>query len=169
MFYVNKVSLCETFDEVLKVSKQIFDYVLGELEKKKEEEKEMESNESFGGGTGADLEDVRDDWYDEDGNMTEPDEDGSDVESHQVRPEGMSGGGSQMGTGESEITETADSLERALKNLAVMEGLENHYLELPDVDTDQIIIDNEVIHAICDAHFTGMREDYAEKSKIPCS
>ena len=29
-----------------------------------------------------------------------------------------------------------------------MEGLENHYLELPDVDIDQIIIDNEVIHAI---------------------
>ena len=174
---VDRVAQCETFQDVLEVSKDIYEYCMEEIEKRKQEQEteqeaglEMDSGDGQNsGGTGSELEDVRDDWYDEDGNMTEPDEDGSDVESHQVMPEGMSGGGSQMGTGESEITETADSLERALKNLAVMEGLENHYLELPDVDTDQIIIDNEVIHAICDAHFTEMREDYAEKSKIPGS
>ena len=173
---VDRVAACETFQDVLEVSKDIYKYCMEEIEKRKQEQEteqeaglDMDNGGGQSGGTGSELEDVRDDWYDEDGNMTEPDEDGSDVESHQVMPEGMSGGGSQMGTGESEITETAESLERALKNLAVMEGLENHYLELPDVDTDQIIIDNEVIHAICDAHFTGMREDYAEKSKIPSS
>ena len=174
---VDRVAACETFQDVLEVSRDIYNYCMEEIEKRKQEQEteqeaglEMDSGDGQNsGGTGSELEDVRDDWYDEDGNMTEPDEDGSDVESHQIRPEGMSGGGSQMGTGGSEIAETAESLERALKNLAVMEGLENHYLELPDVDTDQIIIDNEVIHAICDAHFTGMREDYAEKSKIPGS
>ena len=170
---VDRVAACETFQDVLEVSEDIYKYCMEEIEKRKQEQEteqeaglEMDNGGGQSGGTGSELEDVRDDWYDEDGNMTEPDEDGSDIESHQVRPEGMSGGGSQMGTGESEIAETAESLERALKNLAVMEGLENHYLELPDVDTDQIIIDNEVIHAICDAHFTGMREDYAERSKV---
>ena len=129
---VDRVASCETFQDVLEVSKDIYEYCMEEIEKRKQEQEteqeaglEMDNGEGQnGGGTGSELEDVRDDWYDEDGNMTEPDEDGSDVESHQIRPEGMSGGGSQMGTGESEITEPADSLESALKNLAVMEGLE---------------------------------------------
>ena len=171
---VDRVGSCETFKDVLEVSKLIYEYCLEEIKKKKEEEKteqeaelDMEGGDGqSGGGSGAELEDVRDDMYDEDGNPTEPDEDGSDVESHQVIPEGRSSGGVQMGTGESEIAETAESLERALKSLAVMEGIENHYLELPDVDTDQIIIDNDVIHAICNAHFESIRNDFEEKSKI---
>ena len=173
---VDRVAACETFQDVLEVSKDIYKYCMEEIEKRKQEQEteqeaglEMDNGDGQNsGGTGSELEDVRDDWYDEDGNPTEPDEDGSDVESHQVRPEGM-GGGSQMGIGESKIAETAESLERALKNLAVMEGLENHYLELPDVDTDQIIIDNDVIHAICNAHFESIRNDFEEKSKIPGS
>ena len=48
-----------------------------------------------------------------------------------------------------------------------MEGIENRYLEIPDVDTDQIIIDNDVIHAICDAHFESTRNDFEDKSKMP--
>ena len=171
---VDRVAACETFQDVLEASKLIYKYCLDEIEKRKEEEKTEQQAEldleggdgQSGGGSGAELEDVRDDMYDEDGNPTEPDEDGSDVESHQVIPEGRSSGGIQMGTGESEIAETAESLERALKSLAVMEGIENHYLELPDVDTDQIIIDNDVIHAICNAHFESIRNDFEEKSKI---
>ena len=172
---VDRVGSCETFKDVLEVSKLIYEYCLDEIEKRKEEEKteqqaelELEGGDGqSGGGSGAELEDVRDDMYDEDGNLTEPDEDGSDVESHQVIPEGASSSGIQMGTGESEIAETAESLERALKSLAVMEGIENRYLEIPDVDTDQIIIDNDVIHAICDAHFECTRNDFEEKSKMP--
>ena len=171
---VDRVAACETFQDVLEVSKLIYEYCLDEIEKRKEEEKTEQQAEldleggdgQSGGGSGAELEDVRDDMYDEDGNPTEPDEDGSDVESHQVIPEGRSSGGVQMGTGESEIAETAESLERALKSLAVMEGIENRYLEIPDVDTDQIIIDNDVIHAICAAHFESIRNDFEEKSKI---
>ena len=165
---VDRVAACETFQDVLEVSKLIYEYCLDEIEKRKEEEKTEQQAEldleggdgQSGGGSGAELEDVRDDMYDEDGNPTEPDEDGSDVESHQVIPEGASSSGIQMGTGESEIAETAESLERALKSLAVMEGIENRYLEIPDVDTDQIIIDNDVIHAICDAHFECTRNDF---------
>ena len=164
MFYVNKVSLCETFDEVLEVSKQIFDYVLGEMEKKKEEEKEMETeNSSFGGGTGADLEDVRDDWYDEDGDLI--DEDGEDVDeeenSSQVKTE--MGGGSNtnqaIDLSDEIVSETAESLEEALKNLANTHGRENVYLELPELDIDELIIDNKVIHALCETAASNIPEN----------
>ena len=163
MFYVNKVSLCETFEEVLKVSKQIFDYVLGELEKKKEEEKEMETeNASFGSGTGADLEDVRDDWYDEDGNfIDEDDEDDEEGNSPQVKTE--MGGGSNINQdidlSEEIVSETAESLEEALKNLANTHGRENVYLELPELDIDELIIDNKVIHALCETAASDIPEN----------
>ena len=32
--------------------------------------------------------------------------------------------------------------------------------------TDQIIIDNEVIHGLCDTHFTDIRNDFEERTKI---
>jgi len=166
MFYVNKVSLCETFDEVLKVSKQIFDYVLGELEKKKEEEKEMESNESFGGGTGADLEDVRDDWYDEDGNMTESDEDGDEEGEAPVQVTTEMGRGSDtnepIDLSEEVVSETAESLEEALKNLANTTGRENVYLEIPKLDINELIIDNQIIHSLCKATASDIPENDSE-------
>ena len=170
MFYVNKVSLCETFDEVLKVSKQIFDYVLGELEKKKEEEKEMESNESFGGGTGADLEDVRDDWYDEDGNMTEPDEDGDEEGEAPIQVTTETGRGSDtnepIDLSEEVVSETAESLEEALKNLANTTGRENVYLEIPKLDINELIIDNQIIHSLCKATASDIPENDSEMPEL---
>ena len=166
MFYVNKVSLCETFDEVLEVSKQIFDYILGEL-KKKEEEKEMETeNASFGSGTGADLEDVRDNWYDEDGDLI--DEDGEDVDEEENSPQVKTemGGGSNtnqaIDLSDEIVSETAESLEEALKNLANTHGKENVYVELPELDIDELIIDNKVIHALCETTASNIPENDLE-------
>ena len=81
---VDRVAACETFQDVLEVSKDIYKYCMEEIEKRKQEQEteqeaglEMDNGDGqSSGGTGAELEDVRDDWYDEDGNMTEPDEDG---------------------------------------------------------------------------------------------
>ena len=121
MFYVNKVSLCETFDEVLEVSKQIFDYVLGELEKKKEEEEQQQQSQQsmpFSGDSGDGEPTPWDDWDDED---AEDDEDADEEEGEapvQVKTQ-MGGTGSQsIDLSEEVVSETAESLEEALKNLA---------------------------------------------------
>ena len=165
MFYVNKVSLCETFDEVLKVSKQIFDYILGELEKKKEEEeKEKESQQSmpFSGNSGDGEPSPWDDWDDED-----DDEDADEEEGEapvQVKTQ-MGGTGAQsIDLSEEVVSETAESLEEALKNLANTGGRENVYVELPKLDIDELIIDNEVIHALCK---TAASEIPVNDSEVP--
>jgi len=166
MLYVNKVSLCETFDEVLKVSKEIFDYVLGELEKKKEEEKEMET-EQLDMNLSGNSEDGEgtpwDDWSDVD------DEDGDDTDEEgeaPIRVKTEMGGGSNMNQSidlsEEVVSETAESLEEALKNLANTHGRENIYLELPKLDIDELIIDNEIIHALCKTAATEIPENDAE-------
>ena len=159
MFYVNKVSLCETFEDVLKVSKEIFDYCLAELEKKREEEKEME-NEQLGMPFSGNSEDGEDSlWYDdgEDG-------DGEDGEEGEVETQ------MQVGTGngsEGSITdqpldvtsETADSLEQALRGLANTEGRENVYLEMPKLNIEEFVIENELIHNLCKSSVNNLPED----------
>ena len=63
----------------------------------------------------------------------------------------MGGTGSQsIDLSEEVVSETAESLEEALKNLANTHGRENVYLELPELDIDELIIDNKVIHALCE-------------------
>ena len=160
MFYVNKVSLCETFDEVLKVSKQIFDYILGELEKKKEEEEQQQQSQQsmpFSGNSGDGEPSPWDDWDDED-----DDEDADEEEGEapvQVKTQ-MGGTGSQsLDLSEEVVSETAESLEEALKNLANTHGRENVYLELPELDIDELIIDNKVIHALCETAASNIPEN----------
>ena len=167
MFYVNKVSLCETFDEVLKVSKQIFDYILGELEKKKEEEeKEKESQQSmpFSGNSEDGEPTPWDDWGDED-----DDEDADEEEGEapvQVKTQ-MGGTGSQsLDLSEEVVSETAESLEEALKNLANTQGRENVYLELPKLDIDELIIDNELIHNLCKTAVSEIPENDSEMPEL---
>ena len=165
MLYVNKVSLCETFDEVLKVSKEIFDYVLGELEKKKEEEKEMET-EQLDMNLSGNSEDGEgtpwDDWGDEDGEDT--DEEGEVPIQVKTEMGGGSNTNQPINLSDEIVSETAESLEEALKNLANTQGRENVYLELPKLDIDELIIDNEIIHALCKTAATEIPEN---DSKMP--
>ena len=168
---VDRVGSCETFQDVLEVSKLIYEYCLDEIEKRKQEQEteqdsefEMEGNQNGqGSGSGFDEgEDGEGSSEDAESLLEEESGDGDNGESQEAK---SFGGG--MGIGKSDsMVETAESLEQSIKNLASMDGLENHYLELPDVDIDQIIIDNEVIHGLCDVHFMEIRNDLEERSKI---
>ena len=168
---VDRVGSCETFKDVLEVSKLIYEYCLEEIKKKKEEEKteqesefEIEGNQD-GQGSGSGFDEGEEgEGSSEDTESLFEEESGEDDNGESQEAKSLGGG---MGTGETDsMVETAESLEQSIKNLANMNGLENHYLEIPDVDTDQIIIDNDVIHGLCDAHFACIHKDFVEKSKI---
>ncbi len=160
MFYVNKVSLCQTFEDVLKVSKEIFDYCLAELEKKREEEKEMENEQldmNLSGNSEEDGEGTP--WYDD-----MDDEDGEESEEGEVETEMQvgTGNGLQGSTTDQPLdvtSETADSLEQALRGLANTEGRENVYLEIPKLNIDDFVVDNQLIHSLCEMAVNGLPED----------
>ena len=168
---VDRVGSCETFQDVLEVSKLIYEYCLDEIEMKKQEQEteqdsefEMEGNQD-GQGSGSGFDEGEDGEGSSEDAESLFEEESSDDDNGESQEAKSLGGG--MGTGKTDsMVETAESLEQSIKNLANMNGLENHYLELPNVDTDQIIIDNEVIHGLCDAHFADIRKDFEEKSKI---
>ena len=104
--FVARTDVAETFEEVLQIAVDVHEFSKSEQvmeapvsaaqdsetestdgeqsEQQEQTEAQVESSEdqpnTQGGASssgGADLEDVRDDWYDEDGNLTEPEEEGS--------------------------------------------------------------------------------------------
>ena len=149
---VSKIALAETFEEVLKLSEELYRMCKEELERQKKEREEVENDmgmdmgdEGFGGiptGEKGELEEEK-----------EVDLDYQQPQSQEPTIEEIedlidnSGGmtGSDLEKEEPEV-ETADALEEAIKGLVNNAGRENHYIELPKIDVNKVIINNEEIH-----------------------
>ena len=157
--FVARTDVAETFEEVLQIAVDVhefskFEQVMeapataaqesetensdGEQSEQQEQtEAQVESSEdqpnSQGGASssgGVDLDDVRDDWYDEDGNLTEPEDEG--------------GAGSQGG----DTSETQRAFDNAAENLSSRHyGRNVRYIEISDkVDIDNHVVDCKVLH-----------------------
>ena len=75
-------------------------------------------------------------------------------------------GSQSIDLSEEVVSETAESLEEALKNLANTTGRENVYLELPKLDIDELIIDNELIHSLCKTAVSEIPENDSEMPEL---
>ena len=141
---VKKVADCETFDDVLNVAEELYNFCKEEAktdthQKQQQETEGQQSSES----------------------SIESPESGDSTDNESVEPEeGESYGGTaeqqqpnSQGPGETfdEDIElkTVDSLEDAIKELASMEGFENVYTEIPKLNLENIIIPNQEIHDRC--------------------
>ena len=158
--FIKKIDNCETFDEVLDISKQLFEYCKEQFEKEKQEQEVDDESgmptEGMPNGQGQSSESVPFDDADkseegdtDDGQPTPQEPVGKESQSveDQPSPTGDPVGGREGGNVQEELTvETADSLEDALRNLVQMEGRENVYIEIPQVDLDKIIVSNKEIH-----------------------
>ena len=167
MFFVNKIDLCETFEDALKAAKALYDYCLSE-EKRKEQENVEDLDMDF------DIEMNGD--GDEDGEgmeipMNQSDESGEDVNDDgetQEETEIETKVDNHVGghTGVEEISaETVESLEESLKNLTNENSRENVYLELPDLDIDKVIISNKKIHELCAEKMIDVAEQLKRESE----
>ena len=141
------IDKCETWEEVIDASKVLHSYCKAELEREKEQQK----IDSLQGEKGADY--------------VESDEEGDNEEQYQTKTD-ASGGESNMGSAESsDIQEskvttpeagnigadepevkTADALDESLKDLINTGGRSPIYIELPDVDIKEVVIENTLLH-----------------------
>ena len=157
--FVARTDVAETFEEVLQIAVDVHEFSKSEQvmeapvsasqdsetestdgeesEQQEQTEAQVESSEdqpNSQGGTsssgGVDLDDVRDDWYDEDGNLTEPEDEG--------------GSGSQGG----DTSETQRAFDNAAENLSSRHyGRNVRYIEISDkVDIDNHVVDCKVLH-----------------------
>ena len=163
ILFVRRIDTCETFDQVLQISQDLFDYCQEQFDKEKEALEntpseiqpvsEAKDGEKIGaqGSSESDSEEGENDGrpdLGEDNTQYDSSDDSSDSSDLNPNPSDLPIGGQDAGAsddGELKI-ETADALADALKNLAQMEGRENVYVELPKLNIDNIIIPNEEIH-----------------------
>ena len=173
--FVARTDVAETFEEVLQIAVDVHEFSKSEQvmeapvsaaqdsetestdgeqsEQQEQTEAQVESSEdqpnTQGGASssgGADLEDVRDDWYDEDGNLTEPEEEGS--------------AGSQGG----DTSETQRAFDSAASTLSSRHyGRDTKYIEISDkVDIDNHVVDCKVLHSWIDSQQHPNPEVYEE-------
>ena len=163
ILFVRRIDTCETFDQVLQISQDLYDYCQEQFDKEKEALEntsdqlqavsEAKDGEKMGAQSSSesDSEEQDGDSNSELGESNpryESSDDSSDSSELNPNPSELPIGGQGAGAaedGELKI-ETADALADALKNLAQMEGRENVYVELPKLNLDNIIIPNEEIH-----------------------
>ena len=163
MFFVNKIDLCETFEDTLKAAKALYDYCLSE-EKRKEEETFTHEAEDFSNfeldedGEGMQMPMSQSDESDEDA-----DDDGETQEETEIEIKVDNHVGGHTGV-EEVSAETVESLEESLKNLTNEGSRENVYLELPDLDIDKVIISNKKIHELCAEKMIDVAEQLKKES-----
>ena len=164
---VDLIKNAETFDETLSAAEALYNFC------KQEQESNQETEQVSGKIVGESSTSSMEDDVDLDYNPSSDSESGSDpqgsgmddvnsdIDNSNSDPSNPVGG--TNGTNEP-IAQTADSLSEALKNLNNKNNTrENTYVELPELDLNRVIINNNVIHNEIDLHWAAEIERFAER------
>jgi hypothetical protein len=164
--FIKKIENCETFDEVLDIADEIYNYCKDELEDTKQQlnasidiNEEDQDGESFDSG----INDDSNDQDSEDGEIDidhQPTVSGDGPVLEDFEKEYDNNVGGETCDEEPEVS-TLKSLEESLKKL-VGNNAPSSYVELPKVDLDKVIVPNSSIYKIIDQTWED-NIDYAKK------
>ena len=145
---IQKISDAETFDDVLDVAEELYNYCKQQQEMKtKTDDLQVQGGQSEG--EDQSETDSQEESTPSVPNGTNDAPGANDYDSDEFDSEEPTDSESYGGTENDDEPEvsTAQSLEDALKDLASNEGWENVYLELPKLNLNQIVIPNADIHS----------------------
>ena len=164
-YFIDKIDNIETFDEALDVAEELYAYC---KEKKAEEKQKLEEMQQMKSNLGMDMEDMV-------GNAPSQssDDNGEGQESDDVdgKPESVNepviedfedfikdNQGSQEWDEEPE-SETMEALDDALRNLSNTNTKNSQYIEIPELNLKNIIVDNETVHQKLDEGWIACDND----------
>jgi hypothetical protein len=138
---IEKIRNTETFDDVLNVSEELYNFCK-ECEdcKTKSDELQMQNNQS--GQSEDDGEMTHEEMLDE---AKRRETENENIDSNQTKPQG-----SNFDDIDDLDTKTMENLEGSLKDLINYNAIENNYVELPKLNLKDIIVPNKDIHENCD-------------------
>ena len=163
-FLMNRTGLTETFDDVLEVAKLIFEYCKTQAEKQKAEEANMQADEESEGS----LENNPMSGESNEEPSMEEDENGEDGEEQEMQVTKSGGSnttsGIQGGEESGEIEATTDEMfTDSLKELSNLNSNETNYVEVPEINLKQFIIDNQKIHNDMNTEWEGEEKKWKEE------
>ena len=179
LVFVARADLAETFDEVCKIAQDVYNYAKTQEDENEKVEvpvsqtpsatggdTESDDEEGFGklqtaaegqksgGSSGVDLEDVQDDWYDEDGNLKDDDD---------ISLDDLLDGEGEENAGGIDSSSTQHAFNEAQENLSSVDhSTPTTYIEIPEnVDTSKHVVDWKTLHDWIDSQ-TDERDDYTD-------
>ena len=159
---VDLVDSCQTFDEVLKASKALYDFCAEQDKEKKEQvsANDEEGTDDVNYSVPSSKSESSDDASDDDSEKESDDSVGRGQPTNQSNDEvqGQQGSDSTLGL------KTVQALEDSLKDLTDTEyESETAYFEVPKLDLNHVIIPNETIHEECRLTWDVSDKEYRER------
>ena len=150
---IDLIGKAETFEEVEEASRVLYEYCKEQQEEQKKKVADIDSHQQV---------DMK---LEERPNLGEDDTEYEDEEKEEVEgkspqsPQMEESGDSQPSTDLSDDLEvqTAESLEDKLQDLINRDGVDNVYVQIPDVNLDTIIGSNEDVHRVIDESFDAQQ------------
>ena len=139
---IDKIANTETFDDVLDVAEELYNFCKKQQEMKTKTDDLQVQGGQGGGEDQPEVNNNQEPGIDQATNDV-PQEDSNDFESEESE-EGESYGGTE--NDEPEVS-TMNSLEDAIKELAHNDGIENVYIEIPEIDLNKIIVSNSEVNS----------------------
>jgi hypothetical protein len=153
----------ETFDDTLSAAEALYNFCKQEKEEESEpQEQKIEGNarmDSEGDRNSPDSDSDDTDTTVPESNSDAPVESRSDSDVDNNR---MDGDGASVDSVKEPETRTVESLDKALKNLVNEHSRENVYVEIPELNLDDIILSNEDIHKKCELNWSNWEYNYKE-------
>lgn len=148
---VQKVADAETFQDVLQVAAEIYQYCKDVSEKQNQVQLDNQQKQQSGTDGEKESNKSNQDSEESDADLETPsyEEESNESDTEPDLQHGMGGGESF----DPDIIKTMQSFEDGMKELANMEGCENVYVELPSVNLDQIIVSNQEVHDRCSSEW----------------
>ena len=149
---IDMISNTETFADVIAAAEVLYKYCKEEKKKEKVDDLEQQPQQMQSGGKQGESQQPQ---SSDEGGEGSPGQQESSEESDDV----------EIDTSSSEEPEvhTAESLEENLKDLINQFDREYHYVEIPDLNLDTVIANNEEVHS----YTTSFFKYYAEKRENP--
>ena len=148
---VNEIANIETFEGTIVAAKKLYEYCKQEQENEKSKLPEINSHEQNNSGEGSEP-DQQTEMFN---NGDQEDDAGQSQPQESSSREDLTSQSSQTGGTASSIGEekeepkvkTIDSLQKSIESLVNQSGYENHYVEIPSLNPETVIVSNKEIHS----------------------
>jgi hypothetical protein len=152
---VNEIANIETFEDTITAAKKLYEYCKHEKSQTKLPETNSHEQNNSGEGSNPDqqTEMFNDGDEEDDAGESQPQE-SSLQEDFSNQPSSMNGAPSSIGEEKEEPkVKTMDSLQKSIESLVNRSGYENHYVEVPLLNPETVIVNNKEIHSYIEEYY----------------
>jgi hypothetical protein len=166
---VNEIANIETFEDTIVAAKKLYEYCKQEQENEESKLPEINSHEQNNSGEGSEP-DQQTEMFN---NGDQEDNSGESQPQESSSREDLTSQSSQTGGTASSIgqekeepkVKTMDSLQKSIESLVNQSGYENHYVEIPSLNPETVIVSNKEIHSYIGEFYREQQIFREEESK----